>query len=249
MIDAVKGLLVLFLLPLMFLWSILVGVGRLVRFAGGGAWGVATARRTVRLNPPGRAQSKKRRPVIRVCDPLRRMMVRWFKEDGGELARPILAYRDKPIASYKTGWRALRADCGFDDTVQPYSFRHTVARWCRSQSVPPWEVSALLGHSLPGTSTTELYAAADPAYMAASRKAIAALFRAISAPPPERGKGKPKRGQALGRVAQRESIRFTREGSQVQSLSRPPSPDGPAACRLRRSTPRSSARRHSAQAR
>jgi hypothetical protein len=27
---------------------------------------------------------------------------------------------------------------------------------------------------------------------------------------------------AVGRVAQRESIRFTREGSQVQSLSRPP---------------------------
>ncbi len=33
----------------------------------------------------------------------------------------------------------------------------------------------------------------------------------------------PPRSRRTGRVAQRESIRFTREGSQVQSLSRPPS--------------------------
>ncbi|CCG42378.1 hypothetical protein PHAMO_380046 [Magnetospirillum molischianum DSM 120] len=41
--------------------------------------------------------------------------------------------------------------------------------------------------------------------------------------PPDSHRSGPQE-MVLGRVAQRESIRFTREGSQVQSLSRPPFP-------------------------
>ncbi|MDE1571213.1 hypothetical protein [Aquabacter sediminis] len=58
---------------------------------------------------------------------------------------------------------------------------HTVALDALS-SVPPWEVAAFLGHRMPGLSVTEVYAHADPAYMAASREALQKLVRAILAP-------------------------------------------------------------------
>lgn len=51
--------------------------------------------------------------------------------------------------SVKTAWRTRRKDTGLDGkTVQPTSFRHTIARWMRSHSVSPWEVAAFLGHRM-----------------------------------------------------------------------------------------------------
>jgi hypothetical protein len=45
-----------------------------------------------------------------------------------------------------------------------------------------WEVAALLGHKLPGYSITELYAAADPVHMEATRNALDQLLRAVCVP-------------------------------------------------------------------
>ncbi|OYW82949.1 MAG: hypothetical protein B7Z22_13295 [Hyphomonas sp. 32-62-5] len=56
--------------------------------------------------------------------------------------------------------------------VQTYSFRHTIARWLRMQSVPAWEVAAQLGHKAPDYSTTEIYAPFDPAYLTKATDAI-----------------------------------------------------------------------------
>jgi len=47
-----------------------------------------------------------------------------------------------------------------------------MARYLRIQSVPPWEVSAQLGHKMPGLSTTERYAPFDPAYLVNAIQAI-----------------------------------------------------------------------------
>lgn len=63
-----------------------------------------------------------------------------------------------------------------DGKVQPYSLRHTMARWLRKQSVPAWEVSAQLGHSQRDMAITEIYAPHDPAYLEASCKAIDVFF-------------------------------------------------------------------------
>ncbi|MEE4378229.1 MAG: hypothetical protein V2J55_12075 [Candidatus Competibacteraceae bacterium] len=60
--------------------------------------------------------------------------------------------------------------------MTPYSLRHTLTRWLRSQSVPAWEVAAQLGHRAPGTSTTEIYAPFDPAYLTQAVRAIDAYF-------------------------------------------------------------------------
>jgi hypothetical protein len=51
---------------------------------------------------------------------------------------------------------------------------------------PPQEVAALLGHGLPGYTVTELYAAADPSYMTATKAALDKLLLAVCLPPVSR---------------------------------------------------------------
>ncbi|MFG1413993.1 site-specific integrase [Xanthobacter sp. VTT E-85241] len=136
----------------------------------------------ITLNPPGRAQTKKRRPTIRICEALRLFLVQLKAEAKPEDGDALVSPNGAVLASVKTAWRTLRANAGFGQDVQPTSFRHTVARWMRANSVPPWEVAAFLGHRMPGYNITEVYAHADPAYMAASREALQKLVRAIYAP-------------------------------------------------------------------
>lgn len=136
----------------------------------------------ITLNPPGRAQTKKRRPTIRICGSLlaflSEMKAALKPEDGQALVSPD----GTVLKSVKKAWRTLRDNAGFGKDVQPTSFRHTLARWLRAQSVPPWEVAAFLGHRMPGYNITEVYAHADPAYMAASREALQKLLLAICSP-------------------------------------------------------------------
>ena len=80
------------------------------------------------------------------------------------------------MASIKSSWRTARANPEAD--ANPYSLRHSVAKWLTSHRVPPWEVAALLGHGLPGYTVTELYAAADPNYMVATKAALDKLLLA-----------------------------------------------------------------------
>jgi len=75
-----------------------------------------------------------------------------------------------------TAWQAARE--GLPEGCNPYSLRHTVARWLRAHSVPVWEVAALLGHKMQGHSVTELYAHADPRDLEATKAALDELLRA-----------------------------------------------------------------------
>ena len=75
----------------------------------------------------------------------------------------------------------MRAAAGLDEEVNPYSIRHTVARWMRQNGVPAWEVAAQLGHKSRDYRTTELYAAFDPAYLENAVRAIDLLFDRLRA--------------------------------------------------------------------
>ena len=81
----------------------------------------------------------------------------------------MIRFRGKAVASIKTGWRNARASKGHGEACNPYSLRHSVGKWLRSQSVPPWEVAALMGHKMPGYTITEMYAGADPSHMGATK--------------------------------------------------------------------------------
>ena len=97
----------------------------------------------LRLNPIGRTQTKKRRADVPMCDELRKLMLAWGPDEG-----PVIQFRGKGLKRVKRSWEAARE--GLAEGTNPYSLRHTVARWLRAESVPVWEVAALLDHTMPG---------------------------------------------------------------------------------------------------
>lgn len=141
----------------------------------------------VHLNPPGREQTKKYRPTVRLPPTLRA-----FVGDGTY----ILNYRGRSVDSIRTSWREQRRRCGFDETVNPYSLRHTMARHMRASSVPAWEVAAQLGHTQPGMAMSEVYAPYDPSYLSKAVEALDSYPKMLLTPPSERPLTLPVRCQS-----------------------------------------------------
>jgi integrase len=120
------------------------------------------------LNPPGRTQNKKFRPIIPVTPTLRS----WLKRDVGPSARYV-NYRRKPVKSILHMWRLTRAEAGLDNRVTPYSIRHGVARELRKRRVPTEQISLFLGHLPDGSAaTTSIYAPYEPGFLSEAVQAI-----------------------------------------------------------------------------
>ncbi len=124
----------------------------------------------IQLNPPGRPQTSKYRPSVRLPKNLLPLVSQSISRG------PVILYEGKKVAAIRTSWRKARENAGLDGEVQPYSLRHTVARWLRAHSVPVWEVAAQLGHSIQTHTITERYAPYDPAYLKAATAAIDTLL-------------------------------------------------------------------------
>ena len=117
------------------------------------------------LNPPGRVQTKKRRPVVPMPDFLRP----WIKQAP---AGALVQFRGKAVVKVNKTWRDARAAAGLDDAVVPYTIRHTIATELRTRGVPELELAGLLGHSMPNFRTTGRYAKYAPNHLSAARAAI-----------------------------------------------------------------------------
>lgn len=125
----------------------------------------------IALNPTGRAQTKKHRPVVKLPGFLRDAV----KADATGY---VVNFRGSQVASIKTAWRRSRERAGLDKSVNPYSLRHTLARYLRSEGVPMDQVSQQLGHRVEGVSaTTATYAPYSPEYQ---HEALAAIERFYS---------------------------------------------------------------------
>lgn len=103
----------------------------------------------INLLPEGREQTKKVRPIVRQPCQLATTL-----SEG-----PVVSFHGDAVKSIRTAWRLARTRAGLDAKVQPYSLRHTCARWMRQQGVDAWQVATQLGHKLEGMSTTEIYTA------------------------------------------------------------------------------------------
>ncbi|MBZ9674572.1 tyrosine-type recombinase/integrase [Mesorhizobium sp. ES1-1] len=133
---------------------------------------VSRTDRTIRLNPEGRAENKKRRPVVRLPDALAK------EQFNGSL----IQYKGEAVGSLKTAWKAARVRAGLDDACKPYSLRHTASKWMRKHGVSMDEVGQQLGHREKGNAVTAIYTADDPAYLEQASKALNALVSAVCAP-------------------------------------------------------------------
>ena len=127
--------------------------------------------RLIHLNPPGRKQTKKFRPVVPITDTL----LPWLQQVR---TANVVSYgkADRQVRSIKTTFRKAVAKAGLGKDVTPYTIRHTMATELRKRGVPPWEVSGLLGHKSAGYATTERYAKYDPDYLGMAAKGIDAYF-------------------------------------------------------------------------
>jgi integrase len=59
----------------------------------------------------------------------------------------LVTFQGRPVKKINKAWRGMRRAAGLDEDVNPYSIRHTMARWVRQNGVPVWEVAAQLGHN------------------------------------------------------------------------------------------------------
>jgi integrase len=123
-------------------------------------------RRLIALNPKGREQTKKYRPVV----PISATLLPWVQSCDG--AR-FVTHFGRPVASIKKSFAKAACSAGLPG-VTPYSLRHTMATEMRAGDVPEWEVKGMLGHS--ADRTTERYAKYRPDYLGKAVAAIDAYF-------------------------------------------------------------------------
>jgi integrase len=124
----------------------------------------------VKLNPIGRKQTKKYRPIVPLTDTLAP-----FLRDP-TVSHFVLWKGNSVLSVKKTFARAVQK-AGLSPDVTPYSLRHTMAKELRKRGVPAWEVEGYLGHRRPGP--TETYAEFAPDYLSKGREVIDDYFKEI----------------------------------------------------------------------
>ena len=129
---------------------------------------VNMVKRQISLNPKGRRQTKKYRPVVPISDTL----FPWLKDCEG--ARYVL-YRGKPVASIKRSFANAVAEAELTE-VTPYCLRHTMGVELCARDVPEWEAMGMMGHKSKAARTTERYARFRPDYRSRAVRAIDAYF-------------------------------------------------------------------------
>lgn len=121
----------------------------------------------VQLNPTGRRQTKKYRPVVPLTATLRAHL---------ETLEPTETYvhrHGRKLTCIRRVWRDTRAAAKLPLWFVPKVLRHSLATELRRRGVPGWEVSGQLGHRTGDSHrTTQIYAKFDPAYLGQARVAI-----------------------------------------------------------------------------
>jgi integrase len=154
----------------------------------------------VNLNPKGRKQNKKYRPIVRLTPYLKKVLlaeearqIAWAEAHGIEDFQfsHYVIYKRKPVQRVKTSWRNMVEAAGFvveeegketREPITPYSIRHTLSRELRKARVPTEEIGIYLGHRPKGSArTTSIYAPFDPGYLAEAATVVEAFQHRLGA--------------------------------------------------------------------
>ena len=111
------------------------------------------------LNPPGRGQTRKRRPVVPIADWARPAL-----EEAWALRQSdfVIERGGRGISCIKKAFAAASQRSGVHAT--PYTLRHTGAVWRAEDGVPMTEIAQLMGHDDDRT-TQKHYARFSPDYL------------------------------------------------------------------------------------
>jgi Phage integrase family len=126
------------------------------------------------LNPPGRPQTAKGRPVL----PIPSTIVAWLKQGTAE---HFIHYGGHRYT--KWGWDAifkrLVKRSGLEG-VSAYTIRHTIATEMYARTGRFADVRMYLGHSIEALGTTGGYIHLQPDYLQAPKQAVDAFFRELN---------------------------------------------------------------------
>jgi integrase len=116
-------------------------------------------RRQIDLNPKGRRQTKKRRPVVALNDEATEALEQAYR---GRQSEYVIERGAKPIGNIKKAFQAASARSGIK--VTPYTLRHTGAVWAAEAGASMDELAQYLGHDSAVTTSTH-YARYSPEYL------------------------------------------------------------------------------------
>lgn len=114
---------------------------------------------TLNLNPPGRRQTKKRRPVVALDEEMLALLKRAC--DGAQ-SDYVIERGGKKVGSIKKAFQAASKRSGIH--VTPYTLRHTGAVWAAERGTPMTELAQFMGHDDDRT-TQKHYARFSPTYL------------------------------------------------------------------------------------
>ena len=117
-------------------------------------------RRQIDLNPRGRRQTKKRRPVVHANDELFEALVVAYAARQSEY---VVERGAKRVGSVKKAFQAASARSGIK--VTPYTLRHTGAVWAAEAGASMDELAQYMGHDDSATTST-FYARYSPGHLA-----------------------------------------------------------------------------------
>lgn len=122
---------------------------------------------TIDLNPAGRTQNKKRRPVL----PVLPLLGEWLQAEWDEYAALkqeeragrgwLVNYYGRPVKSIDSAWAAMLDELGLPTGREwrPYVLRHSLATMVRNRGAERWDLEGFMGHRAP--SQTEVYAVGE----------------------------------------------------------------------------------------
>lgn len=113
-----------------------------------GGW-VDVVSGVIHRRPEGSAETRKRRPPVKIPRRLLGHLRRWKAIDEADPGRPrhVVHYEGNSIESQKKCWHWCRDEAGLGPEVIPHILRHTAATWLMQAGGDPWEVSGYLGMS------------------------------------------------------------------------------------------------------
>lgn len=116
-------------------------------------------RRQIDLNPKGRRQTKKRRPVVALNDEAIEALQAAY---DGRQSEYVVERGAKPIGNIKKAFQAASARSGI--RVTPYTLRHTGAVWAAEAGASMDELAQFMGHDDAVTTSTH-YARYTPGHL------------------------------------------------------------------------------------
>lgn len=127
------------------------------------------AHNLVDLNPTGRRQTKKYRPVVRITDNLQTWLDDWMTD------RYFIQWGGAQVVTTKRATQRAAKEAGFPE-LNRYTLRHFMATYMRKRGVTQDEVALQLGHKRPDMKTTDRYTKFAPEYLDNAVAAIDAIM-------------------------------------------------------------------------